>query len=414
MNTGMPPSDSRGSPGSLDREIDEALEGVDLQAIDDVESAPSAALPPRQDRGKTKSKDLWPGTVVGTSGDDVFVELGPRMQGVIKLTAFDEPPRNGARFDFALKGQEEGLWLLSLTEAKTLAAWSEIEVGALVKARVSGQNTGGLELKVGPLSAFMPASHVAIGRVEDLSALIGQSLECEVLEIDRAKKRVLLSRRRALEAELESSRQQTLGAIVVGQIVQGKVTRTEPFGAFVDIGGGLEGLVHVSNLSLRRVENASEVLRKGQEVRVKVLEIKEGGKRIGLGMKQLEADPWQGAASRYPENAVVQGTVVRLTEFGAFLELEPGLDGLLHVSQMGPERVRRPKDVLAAGQELAVRVVSIDPGRQRISLSRLDPRGAVIGSDQAVDGGMIEDVIRSTEGAGAQTNLGDLFRKALG
>ena len=397
---------------ALSREIDAALEGVNLQAMGEERPRPQAA---GAQPGPGK-QGLWRGTVVGTSGDDVIVELGPRMQGVIKLAAFDEPPREGARYDFAVRGQEDGLWVLSLDEAKTLAAWNEIELGARVKARVSGQNTGGLELKVGPLSAFMPASQVGLGRVEDLATLIGQHRECQVLEYDREKKRLLLSRRAVLEEEREAAREAALGALAVGQTVQGKVTRIESFGAFVALGaaGGVEGLLHVSNMAHARVEDPNTVVKKGQDLALMVLSIQEGGKRIGLGLKQLQEDPWKEASQRYPVGYVGTGRVVRLTDFGAFVELEPGLDGLLHVSQMAKERVRRPQDAVKAGEELTVRVVAVDAARSRISLSRLDERGSLLGSDEAAAGSDIEQLLESSERESAKTNLGNLFKKALG
>jgi small subunit ribosomal protein S1 len=392
----------------LKSEIEEALDGVDLQAL---ERSPAAGA-----RGSRDSGKLWMGVVAGVSGDDVFVELGPRSQGVCARKEFETEPAIGQRFEFSAHGQEEGLWLLSRREAQALAAWDQISVGARVQARVTGQNTGGLELKLGPLAAFLPASQVSLTREEDLARYIGQSLECQVIEIDSARKRVLLSRRAVLEQEREGARKDKLGSLASGQSVRGKVMRIEPFGAFVELGGGIEGLLHVSNLSRRRVNDPNEVLKVGQEVQVLILEIKENGKRIGLGMKQLKADPWQDIGSRYAVDQVLAAKVNRLTEFGAFLELEPGVDGLLHVSQIGRERVRRAHDVLSVGQELSVRILAIEPARQRISLTRLDPRGAVIGSEDAVESSVIEDVIQRTNQtgqSGAGTNLGRLFKRAL-
>ena len=398
----MTPAPKR--PDSLSKEIDDALEGIHLQDLDDQGRQPGG----RKQQGAQR---LWRGTIIGQSGDDLIVELGPTMQGVIAATEFDTPPAIGERFDFSLHGQEEGLWLLSRKEARAVAAWDELSVGALVQARVTGQNTGGLELKVGPLSAFMPASHVALGREEDLARYLGQTLQCEVLEVEPERKRVLLSRRNVLESERAESRKQSLGAISSGQVLTGKVMRLEPFGAFVDIGGGLEGLLHVSNIARSRVSHPSERLTVGQQVQVQVLEIKEGGKRIGLGMKQLEADPWDGAAGRYPTGTIVSGKVVRLMDFGAFIELEPGLEGLLHVSQIAKDRVRRIQDVVTVGQELSVRIVGVDTGARRIALSRLDERGAVIGSEDAVEGAEIEEVLQRSPHVGAKTNLGSLFKK---
>ena len=393
---------------SLDREVAAALDGINLQDLDESGQMPTSS------RGAKGGKEkLVPGTVTGISGDDVIVELGPTMQGVIKVMEFDEPPAVGQKFEFSLHGKEDDLWLLSRREAKALAAWNELEPGSHCKAQVTGVNTGGLELKVGPVPAFMPASQVALHRVEDLSQFINQTLTCEVLEVDPSKKRLLLSARRVLEAEREAARSETIGNITSGQKVTGKITRIESFGAFVDIGGGLEGLMHISNISRTRVENPNDVLQAGQQVEVMILEITEGGKRIGLGMKQLEPDPWDDVSARLAPNSIVQGKVVRLMDFGAFVEIEAGIEGLLHVSQLGSDRTARVRDAVKEGQELAVRILAVEPARQRISLSLLDERGAVIGSEDAVDGKVIDQVIEQNSGNQASTNLGNLFKRAL-
>jgi ribosomal protein S1 len=369
---------------------------------------------PTPRRGRDRApKRTYRGTVVGLNKDDVIVELGPRLQGVAKSSEFDRPPEVGQSFEFSLKGQEDGLWLLGRSEARSLASWDEVVPGALVKAKVTGQNTGGLEAKVGPLSAFLPASHVALQRVENLGQFLGQVLECEVVEVDRDKKRIVLSRRALLERERAESRKKTLGGIATGQVVTGVVVRIESYGAFVDLGGGLEGMLHVSNLAHRRVEKPDEILATGQQIQVKVLEIGEGGKRIGLGLKQLQRDPWEDVPTRYPPETVARGRVVRLADFGAFVELEPGVDGLLHVSQLGAgQRTRRVRDLVALGQELEVRVLAVDPRDKRISLSRLDAHGAVLGSEDAAESSVIQDVIRTSAGSAA-TNVGALFKKAL-
>lgn len=382
----------------LQAEIDSALGGMNLQEID---------LPQRGALAKNQKR----GTIVGITGNDVFVEIGPRMQGVIALGEFEAPPKVGEQYDFTLHGREDDLWKLSRREAQALAAWDEVEVGSLVKAKVTGVNTGGLELKVGPLSAFMPASQVSLSREENLSQFLTQMLTCEVLEVDRDKKRILLSRRSILEGERETERKEIVGKFQAGMKTQGKVTRVEPFGAFVDLGNGVEGLVHVSNISRKRVENATAALSPGQTVEVMILEIKDGGKRIGLGMKQLEPDPWNDAARRYPPDTTIEGTVTRLMDFGAFVELEPGLEGLVHVSQLSKDRVRRPSDVVKPGQKITVRVVSVEPSRARIALSRMDPRGALIGSEDSVDTSVIDTAMKANEGKPIGTNLGSLFKK---
>jgi len=167
----------------------------------------------------------------------------------------------------------------------------------------------------------------------------------------------------------------------------------------------------VSNVSRKRIESASEVLTPGQSVDVMILEIKDGGKRIGLGMKQLEPDPWAYAAQRFAVDSIIEGTVTRLMEFGAFVELEPGLEGLVHVSQLSKDRVRRPGDVVKPGQKLTVRIVSVEPSRSRIALSRLDARGAMIGSEDSVDTAVIDTAMKANEPKPIGTNLGNLFKK---
>ena len=386
----------------LSAEIDAALEGVNLQEVDSPTGRKSPA-----------ARELMRGQVVGISGDDVFVELGPRMQGVASLAEFDAPPKVGDVLEFKLNGREDELWKLSRRAAQELSAAADVEVGSVVKARVTGQNTGGLELRVGSQPAFMPTSLVGMKAGESLSAFLTQTLVCEVLEIDRERRRILLSRRAVLDRERDEQRKESVGRLSAGQRVAGKVVRVEAFGGFVDLGGGLEGLVHVSNISRRRVENANSAMQVGDTVEAVILEIKEGGKRIGLSMKALEPDPWDGAAQRYSVDMVVTGKITRLTEFGAFVELEAGLEGLLHVSQMAKERVRRPSELFKPGQELSVRVSGIDPAKQRLSLSRLDTRGAVIGSEESVDAREIDQALREQAAPKLGTSLGSLLGKAL-
>jgi small subunit ribosomal protein S1 len=405
MTTNTPNSPASDDP--LSREIDAALEGMNLQEIDQPQRARKE---PGAKRGGSPQSQR--GTVVDVRGDDVFVELGPRMQGVAPIGDFATPPSIGDAFDFALRGRDDDLWILSRHVARVeVSIGDDVQPGALVKAKITGQNTGGLEARVGNVSAFLPASQVGLHREENLGQYLNQVLTCEVVEVDRERKRIVLSRRKVLEAERDVARQETVGRISVGQVLKGKVTRVEEFGAFVDV-GGIEGLVHVSQLSHQRIENANSVLQSGQEVEVQVLKIEEGGKRIGLGMKQLQPDPWAAVSSRFAVDSVVTGKVTRLMDFGAFVELAPGVEGLVHVSQLGKERVRHPKDAVKPGQELTVRIVAVEPSRSRISLSRLDPRGAVLGSEESVDASVIDEALRTQNSKPIGTSLGALFAKA--
>ncbi len=395
---------NRPNDDQLSREIEAALEGVNLQDLDQPRASGGKG-------GKGSERDLMRGAIVGISGNDVFVELGPRMQGVAALSEFSEAPKVGETYEFKLNGREDDLWKLVRKKAPLVTEGSDIEVGACVKARVTGQNAGGLELMIGAVRAFMPASQVGMKQGETLAAFLTQNLTCEVMEVDKTRKRVLVSRRVILDRERDAQRKESVGRLSTGMRVSGKVVRVEPFGAFVDLGGGLEGMVHVSNISRKRTENASQVIAIGDSVEAEILEIKENGKRIALSMKALEPDPWQGVGSRYSLDMVIRARITRLSEFGAFVELEPGIEGLLHLSQMGKERVRRAQDLFKVGDEVDVRISQIDAGKQRVSLSRLDSRGALLGSEESVDAKEIDNALQQAAPRQLGTNLGALFQK---
>jgi ribosomal protein S1 len=362
---------------------------------------------------EARAPRTYPATVVGQTGADVFVELAPRVQGAVSAAEFETPPEPGAKLAVTLAGQEDGLWIFSVREARALASWEEMQVGSTVSGKVLGFNKGGLELKVAGASAFLPASQIALRPVEDLAAFAGQTLTCRVIEIEREKRRLTLSRRALLEAEAEAARAEGLGRLGAGKIVRGRVTRLESYGAFVDLGKGLEGLLHVSQLSHRRIGHPSEVLALGAEIEVQVLGIEQDGKRIALGRKALEADPWQDLAARFPPEHVFTAKVTRLAEFGAFAEVEPGLDGLVHVSQLAATRVRKPSDVVKVGDAIHVRVLSVDPAQRRIALSRLTSRGALLGSEEALESSELGAALERGPAAPLGTNLGGLFKKAL-
>ncbi|QDU65855.1 30S ribosomal protein S1 [Engelhardtia mirabilis] len=418
--TPKPPSER----DPVDADLEAALADVGSLLDIDLDPTPSQVASSKGSKSKAgagrrgrSEDDLVKGKIAGVSGDDVIVEIGPRMQGVIDAGEFDAPPTEGEVYEFTMHGQKDGLWLLSRRRARALAAWNDVSVGSHVEGMVSAVNSGGLEVQIGPLHAFMPASQASGGHVEDLSTLVGQKLVVEVMEVDPGKKRFVVSRRKVLERERASLRDQIVGHLHPGDDVQGKVSRIETFGAFVDL-GGVDGLVHVSQISRKRVDKVDEVLKVGDVVQAKVLEVKEGGKRISLSMKALEPDPWDDAAMRFADDTVIEGTVTRLQEFGAFVEIAPGLDGLLHVSQIlgGGQRVNRPGDVLKVGEKVTVRVQSVDSGKRRISLTRLDERGAILGSEEAVDAAELDQLVKEKVKSSGPlgTNLGNLFKKALG
>ena len=209
------------------------------------------------------------------------------------MRRFHEEPNLGESFDFTLLGQQDGLWAVARVEEALLDSWSQMECGSWVQARVTGKNPGGLELKMGPLFGFMPKSETGLARDQDPRVLVGTELLCEVIEVDVERQRVLLSRKRVQLKERESHEERRVSSLRPGRIVNGRVSRIEPYGAFISFGQGLEGMIHISDLSSERVSHPSDVLKMGEAVEVKILTIRRGGKRIGLGLKQMSESPWR-------------------------------------------------------------------------------------------------------------------------
>ncbi len=351
----------------------------------------------------------WSGVIVGIHGEDVFVELGPRMQGVITRRALGIEPRVGDVHRFTLRGQEDTLWVLAREEAPLLASWRDMAQGSLVQARVMRKVPGGLQLKVGPLHAFMPRSHTGLPRGQDVKILVGKTLTCDVIEIDPERQRVLVSRRVAAQNEKASRRQREASKLEVGAVVNGRVTRVEDFGAFVSFGPGLEGLIHVSNLSLERVRHPSEVVHVGQSVQVKVLAIREHGKRIALGLKQMEANPWTELERSHYEGEIVEGVVVRLLAHGALVTIRRGIEGLLPESAMGLGPSRGARQALREGSTLSLRIVELDCAAERLLLSLLHRDGSRIASEEATWARDFAEWGRGGSAESSGTQLGKLL-----
>ena len=313
------------------------------------------------------------GRIVSIHGADVFVDVGGKSEGVIPLDEFepDEPPTVGQKLDLIPHGfdRESGLMRLSLKEAQVEADLDTLRVGDVVKARVTGSNIGGLELRVHGLRGFMPMSQVDLMRHDDFGSFIGRWLESEVTEIDRRGKNLVLSRRRVLEREREEERKQLRFQLTEGQVRKGIVRRLAEFGAFVDL-GGIDGLLHVSDISYARVNHPSDVLKEGDEIEVKVLKVDLVKDRVSLGLKQLGTDPWTLVEGKYKAGDTVEGRVTKLMDFGAFVEIEQGVEGLIPVSEMSwTHRVMHPKDVLKPGDGVRVAILAADVGKRKISLS---------------------------------------------
>lgn len=356
---------------------------------------------------------VWNGTVVGLFGNDVFVELGPRMQGVIELHHFAKPPAVGSVHEFTLRGLEEGLWSLSLSTEKTLTTWKQMEIGCLVQARCVRVAPGGLEVKIGDLHGFMPKSHTGLPRDQRPDPLVGKVFTVEVIEVDSERQRVTVSRKLVVQRERNDDHQREVDRLRIGQVVQGRVTRLEDYGAFVAIGHGLEGLVHVSNLSHERVESPESVVKIGDTLDLKVLHIRRGGKRIGLGLKQMHESPWLDLERTAYVGQIVPGIVTRVRDFGAFVAIRPGVEGLVPASESGVGPTQRLSGVIQAGARVSARILSIDVELQRMSLSFLHVTGARIAPDEAENAETFEGLARTLGVEHLERRLGDDLKRAL-
>jgi small subunit ribosomal protein S1 len=229
-------------------------------------------------------------------------------------------------------------------------------------------NKGGLEVTVGSLRGFLPASQVDLGFVSNLETYVGQKLGVQVTEVNPKKRKLIVSRRAVLELERKDLEAELWTKLAVGQTRSGKVKTIKDYGAFVDI-GGVDGFLHIGEISHSRIRHPSDVLKEGQDVEVQILKLEPEKKKISLGMRQLIQDPWKTVTSNYPADSTVTGKVTRVADFGAFVELELGVEGLVHVSEIAHQRVNRVADVLKEGQEVQAKVLEVDPDRKRIGLS---------------------------------------------
>ncbi|HRX83799.1 MAG TPA: S1 RNA-binding domain-containing protein [Phycisphaerae bacterium] len=353
---------------AVDREVADAMASMSAQDLAELtlgESEPSSAAP---DPG------IQQGRIEAIHDDEVFISLGQKTQGVLprnqilpsETLAVGEPIEVVVdRYD-----RESDLLILSRKGHARSAAWDLLKPGDVVEGRVVGLNRGGLEVQLKGIKAFLPASHVDLMHVKDISIFLNEQVRCEVLEIDRRGKSLTVSRRKVQEKERESKREELLDELEVGQVRKGVIGNLAEFGAFVDL-GGVDGLIHISDLSHKQIKEPSEVVKTGDVVEVKVLKIQDskGKKRISLGLKQTQPDPWTGVEDRFPVGSQQRARVVRLADFGAFAELEEGIEGLIPISEMSWSRINRPKEVVDVGQMVDVSVIRVEPQRKRLALS---------------------------------------------
>jgi small subunit ribosomal protein S1 len=315
------------------------------------------------------------GTVIYVSTDAVYLDIGYKSEGVLARTALRdnaESVKPGDKLCVSVKGRNaERYYELSLARVAQPRDWSQLEEAFAQKLTVPGTVTGvikgGLSVDVG-VRAFLPASRSGTRDAHEMEKLVGQEITCRITQLDVADENVIVDRRAVLEEEALAAGASKLGALSEGDVVQGTVSRLANFGAFVDI-GGIDGLLHVSDISWSRVASPEDVLSVGQQIEAKVLKIDRESRRISLGLKQLQPEPWETAGDKYKAGARVTGAVTRLTDFGAFVELEPGIEGMIHVSEMSwARKVRRPSDILRQGDTVEAVILSLNQPERRMAL----------------------------------------------
>jgi small subunit ribosomal protein S1 len=325
----------------------------------------------RSDEGK---KGLE-GTVVAVSAESVFLDIGYKTEGIIPLAEFQnagQSVKRGDKFPVSIKGRDaEGYYELSRLKVERPKDWSALEKAFAEKSPIAGVISavikGGVSVDVG-VRAFMPASRSGAKDAAELEKLIGQEIRCRIIKLDVADEDVVVDRRVVLEEEERASKDRRYSEVKEGETVQGTVRSLTDYGAFVDI-GGVDALLHVADISWGRINKPSDVLTVGQTIEAKVLKVDPAKRRIALGMKHLQPHPWDQASEKYKTGDRVQGTVTRVTDFGAFVELEKGIEGLIHLSEMSwSKKARKPSDVVKPGDTVEVAVLGVNQADRRISL----------------------------------------------
>jgi small subunit ribosomal protein S1 len=362
------------------KELPKTLSDEEVAAeatADEITTAPQAATTPSApaDEGLAEG-DRLKGKVESINNDDVFIDLGSRslgVPGIVPLRQFgDKAPEIGKEVDVKITKikEAEGLIVLSLPRGRHKPAgdWDAVSAGQVVECVVNKSNKGGLEVNIGSLRGFMPASQVDLYFVGDLEPFVGQKLTVEITEVNPKKRNLVVSRRKYLESEREENQKELWEKLAVGQEHTGVVKNIKDYGAFVDI-GGIDGFLHIGEISWNRIKHPKDALSEQQQINVKILKLDREKNRISLGMKQLQQDPWQLAEDHYAKDSTITGKVTRTTDFGAFVELEPGLEGLIHISEIDHRRIKRVTEVLTVGQDVSAKVLEVDLNRKRISLS---------------------------------------------
>ena len=332
----------------------------------------------RQHHAEISEGEVVKGTVEKVTDQAVIIDIGFKSEGIVSLDEFKDGDRitvkPGDEVDVLVKQLEnaEGYVELSRADAIRMKTWDQIEIayrqGTNLVGRVVDRIKGGLRVDIGGISAFLPGSQVDVRPVRNLDSFRNKDIEVRVLKVNKKRGNIVLSRKEVLEEELNSRKNETLKSLEDGIIVEGQIKNITEYGAFVDL-GGIDGLLHITDMSWGRIQNPNEIFKVGETIQVKILKFDHDRERVSLGYKQLLPDPWGTISERYPIGTRVKGKVVSLTDYGAFVELESGIEGLVHVSEMSwSKRIKHPSKILAIGQEVEAVVLEVDAQNRRISL----------------------------------------------
>ncbi len=358
------------SLGNVDEEVDAALAVALGDAATDINKLIK----------EDEAQDFTPGAIIkgkvsGMAGDDFIVELGLKSEGILERSEFDEPEnvKPGDEVKVLLEEVEgdTGLVKISKRKADRIINWEGImkskKEGDPVSGKVTKKIKGGLLVDIG-VPVFLPASQVDIRRPGEISDWIGRHIDAMILKIDEERRNIVISRRKMIEVQREEMKKKTLDAVQVGAIIKGTVKNIADFGAFIDL-GGIDGLLHITDMSWGRINHPSDILKIDQEIEVKVLSIDKDKEKIALGLKQKDASPWENIESKYPVGSVHEATVVNIMSYGAFCKLEEGVEGLVHISEMSwTKRINHPSEVVSQDQKVQVKVLEINKDKQEISL----------------------------------------------
>jgi small subunit ribosomal protein S1 len=357
--------------------------------------------------GELKENEIVKGTVVQVTKDYAVVDIGYKSEGQVPIIEFgllDGKPnvKAGDPVDVLLESRENdtGMVVLSKEKADKMRIWDEISAACerdeLVEGTIVGRVKGGLSVDIG-VKAFLPGSQVDLRPIRNLDKLIGEKYKFKVIKFNKKRGNIVLSRRVLLEKEREELKKDTLMKLKEGAVLTGIVKNLTDYGAFIDL-GGIDGLLHITDMSWGRVGHPSEMLNVGDEMKVQVLKFDPATERVSLGLKQIQEDPWGHAAGKYPPGTRITGKVVSLTDYGAFIEMEPGVEGLVHISEMSwTKRVKHPSKVMAIGDQVNAVVLDVDPKAKRISLGmkQIEPNPWTLLEEQYPIGSVIRGQVRN-------------------